>query len=70
MWPNLQLPLDLITFNEEISNGKLYFCAERIIPGFKSRPLLQKTVAASVLIKLQQIVEGLNILSNEHSFLH
>ena len=23
MWPNLQFPMDLITFTEEISNGKL-----------------------------------------------
>ena len=30
MWPNPQFPADLITFTEEILNGKLYFsCSER-----------------------------------------
>ena len=27
MWPNPQFPADLITFTEEILNGKLRFCA-------------------------------------------
>ena len=27
MWPNPQFPDDLVTFTEEILNGKLYFCA-------------------------------------------
>ena len=27
MWPNPQFPADLITFTEEILNGKLHFCA-------------------------------------------
>ena len=27
MWPNTQEAADLVTFNEEILNGKLYFCA-------------------------------------------
>ena len=25
MWPNLQVPTDLVTFTEEILNGKLHF---------------------------------------------
>ena len=25
MWPNPQFPVDLVTFTEEILNGKLYF---------------------------------------------
>ena len=25
MWPNLQFPVDLVTFTEEILNGKLHF---------------------------------------------
>ena len=25
MWPNLRLPADLVTFTEEILNGKLQF---------------------------------------------
>ena len=25
MWPNLQVTADLVTFKEEIVNGKLYF---------------------------------------------
>ena len=30
MWPNPQFPADLVTFNEEILNGKLHFlCNER-----------------------------------------
>ena len=28
MWPNPQFPADLVTFTEEILNGKLDFCAE------------------------------------------
>ena len=33
MWPNPQFPADLVTFTEEILNGKLLFlCSERIIP--------------------------------------
>ena len=27
MWPNLQFPADLVTFTEEILNGKHHFCA-------------------------------------------
>ena len=27
MWPNLQFHADLVTFTEEILNGKLHFCA-------------------------------------------
>ena len=27
MWPNPQFPADLVTFVEEIPNGKLPFCA-------------------------------------------
>ena len=27
MWPNLLFPADLVTFTEEIFNGKLHFCA-------------------------------------------
>ena len=27
MWPNPQFPVDLVTFTEEILNGKLHFCA-------------------------------------------
>ena len=30
MWPNLQVPAHLVTFNEEILNGKFIFCA--VIP--------------------------------------
>ena len=31
MWPNLQETADLITFTEEILNGKLHFCAVVLI---------------------------------------
>ena len=31
MWPNPQLPADLVTFSEEIFNGKLHFlCSDAI----------------------------------------
>ena len=34
MWPNLQFPADLVTFTEEIFNGKFHFlCSE----SFKKR---------------------------------
>ena len=30
MWPNTQFPVDLVTFTEEILNGKLHFlCSAR-----------------------------------------
>ena len=32
MWPNPQFPADLVTFTEEILNGKLYFlCSEKLV---------------------------------------
>ena len=31
MWPNLRFPADLVTFTEEIFNGKLHFCAMFIV---------------------------------------
>ena len=32
MWPNRQFPADLVTFTEEIVNGKLHFlCSELLI---------------------------------------
>ena len=31
MWPNSQFPADLVTFTEEILNGKLHFCAVNIL---------------------------------------
>ena len=31
MWPNPEFPADLVTFNEEIFNGKLHFlCSGRV----------------------------------------
>ena len=30
MWPNPQFPADLVTFIEEILNGKLHFCAVNV----------------------------------------
>ena len=35
MWPSLQETTDLVTFTEEILNGKLYFlCSENITESF------------------------------------
>ena len=31
MWPNQQEPADLVTFTEEILNGKLYFLCSEVI---------------------------------------
>ena len=31
MWPNLQETVDLVTFTEEILNGKLHFLSRAII---------------------------------------
>ena len=38
MWPNPQFPANLVTFTEQIVNGKLYFlCSERsITEGFEN----------------------------------
>ena len=35
MWPNRQLPEDLVTFTEEIPNGKLHFLCSAVIPSPK-----------------------------------
>ena len=32
MWPNSQFPADLVTFTEEIPNGKLHFLSSDGIP--------------------------------------
>ena len=37
MRPNLQFPVDLVTFTEEILNGKLRFCAVSITCFSESR---------------------------------
>ena len=35
MWPNPQFPVDLVTFNEEILNGKLHFlCSDTDSDGY------------------------------------
>ena len=44
MWPNPQLPADLVTFTEEIFNGKLYFlcsalCLTALAYEFKETPI-------------------------------
>ena len=32
MWPNSQFPADLVTFTEEILNGKLHFlCSDKCV---------------------------------------
>ena len=31
MWPNPQFPADLVTFTEEILNGKLHFLSNHVI---------------------------------------
>ena len=31
MWPNPQFPANLVTFNEEILNRKLHFCAGLVL---------------------------------------
>ena len=36
MWPNPQFPADLVTFTEEILNGKLHFCAVKSVAYKKS----------------------------------
>ena len=30
MWPNLEFPADLVTFTEEILNGKLHFLSSEV----------------------------------------
>ena len=32
MWPDPQAPADLVTFTEEILNGKLHFFMQHIFP--------------------------------------
>ena len=42
MWRNPQSPADLVTFTEEILNGKLNFCAVTGNPRDKKREFLSK----------------------------
>ena len=37
MWPNPLFPADLVTFTEEILNGKLHFCAVMVQKDNKGR---------------------------------
>ena len=37
MWPNLQFPADLVTYIEEILNGKLHFLCSEISCNHTSR---------------------------------
>ena len=41
MWPNTQETADLVTFTEEMLNGKLYFLCSVSLQGLCRTPLLQ-----------------------------
>ena len=63
MWPNLEFPVDLVTFTEKILNGKLYFfvqcvleISEILLKSFKNicgwfRLVVTFQVAAILIIK-------------------
>ena len=38
MWPNPQFPADLVTFTEEIVNGKLHFLCSDVYHKARVRP--------------------------------
>ena len=67
MWPSAQFPADLVTFTEEILNGKLYFlcsaCDENIIV-----VLYRKIVQPNIRLTFQQYSFSLTELNrNSHS---
>ena len=70
MWPNPQFPEDLVTFTEEILNGKLHFLrSDRVI--YEISPMLKtkfcnlfQTVTLKTKIKLKSFAE-ITILSEK-----
>ena len=39
MWPNPQFPADLVTFTEEILNGKIHFlCSAKSVSAYPQHP--------------------------------
>ena len=55
MWPNPQFPADLVTFTEEIPNGKFYFlCSDIYDVALYSRQL---TVSGQLFLQKSSIVD-------------
>ena len=56
MWPNLQIPADLVTFSEEALNGKLHFLwnAEK----GREEPVVYPILIEQVLEKLRLLNRG------------
>ena len=45
MWPNPQIPADLVTFIKEILNGKLHFlCTDSVSETNKINPVCKKYI--------------------------
>ena len=50
MWPNPQLPADLVTLAEEILNRKLPFCAVRVFRLLEDTSFFTSTTSNSPLL--------------------
>ena len=62
MWPNLQIPVDLVTFTEEILDEKLHFCAvyEEVLTELKNLDMSKTTQLEGIPPKIGK--------ENLHSF--
>ena len=59
MWPNSQFPADLVTFTEEIRNGKLHFlCSVYIVVLGKIQRGIQNPCHKSKIELFEKTVNG------------
>ena len=57
MWPNLQFPADLVTFTEEILNGKLHFLSSEWINPFHDSGLFLFSLKITGFLMLSGAIE-------------
>ena len=67
MWPNPQFPVDLVTFTEEILNGKLHFLCSVSAHNFLKLSLLRGyfTVHSFDVICLPKTYPDLSVLHDD-----
>ena len=55
MWPNPQFPADLVTFTEEIINGKLHWLCSVSLSAFKDFDKFLEKVIENCLLQASNI---------------
>ena len=55
MWPNPQFPADLVTFTEEIMNGKLHLLCSVSLSAFKDFDRFLEKVIENCLLQASNI---------------